>query len=148
MSKVKALYHIVFCTKGRQMTIPLQNIEDLYRFIWKEVLAMNCRLIRIGGIQNHVHLLVELHPSVALAKLVQNIKSYSSGWMRSDERFPAFIGWAAEYYASTISSESQSEVVEYIKNQKSHHLSVPFEKEIEEICRLASLKFDYRDFKD
>ena len=74
MSKVTAYYHIVFCTKRREMTIPLAYKEDLYRFIWKEIKDLKCDLIRIGGIQNHVHILLNLHPTVALATLMQNIK--------------------------------------------------------------------------
>lgn len=73
MSKVKALYHIVFCTKRREMTIPLEHIDELYRFIWYEIKDQNCRLIRIGGIQNHLHLLIDLHPSMALSNLMRII---------------------------------------------------------------------------
>ena len=142
MSKVKALYHIVFCTKGRQMTLPLVHIEDLYRYIWKEITLLKCRLIRIGGIQNHVHMLVELHPSVALSKLMQNVKSYSSGWMRSDGRFPLFIGWANEYYASTISSDRQNDIVEYIKGQREHHNYTSFDKELKSLCSMIDAGCD------
>lgn len=52
MSKVIALYHIVFCTKNRRMTIPLEQREHLYRFIWKECTdEFHSKLPRIGGIQ-------------------------------------------------------------------------------------------------
>lgn len=147
MSKVKALYHIVFCTKERRMTIPLEYLDDVYRFIWKEITSLNCKLIRIGGIQNHVHMLIDLHQSVALSELMKKVKSYSSGWMRTDGRFPLFSGWAGEYYANTISSDNQSQVIEYIKRQKEHHLNIPFECEIKDICNDADLTFDERDLK-
>ena len=84
MSKVTALYHIVFCTRCRRMSIPLEYKEDLYRFIWKECTdEFNSKLLRIGGIQNHVHLLVNLHPSVSLqislriSRLIQ-----AGGWLK------------------------------------------------------------------
>ena len=70
MSKVVAYYHIVFCTKRREMTIPLQYKEDVYRFIWKIVSENKSKLIRIGGIQNHIHIFLDLHPTVALANIV------------------------------------------------------------------------------
>lgn len=92
MSKVLAYYHIVFCTKERRMTLPLDQCEHLYRFIWKELTDNNCRLIRIGGIQNHIHMLIELHPSVALSRLMQDIKSHLGGWLKKDGRFPDFTG--------------------------------------------------------
>ena len=92
MSKVTAYYH---------------NKEDVYRFIWKEIQKLNCKLLRIGGIQNHVHMLINLHPSVALARLMQNVKGRSSTWMGDDLRFKNFKGWAADYYACTISPRPQ-----------------------------------------
>lgn len=129
MSNVTALYHIVFCTKGREMTLPDENLEDLYRYIWRIIDDMKCKLVRIGGIQNHVHILVDLHQTVALSVLVRNIKSYSSGWMRSDDRFCSFSGWAKEYFASSVSPDHKIGVIEYIKNQKAHHQSKYFDNE-------------------
>lgn len=57
MSKIAAYYHIVFCTKSREMTIPLEYAEDVYRFIWRIITDSKRKLIRIGGIQNHIHIL-------------------------------------------------------------------------------------------
>ncbi len=74
MSKVKALYHIVFCTKRRQMTISETHSEDVYRFIWNIIKESRSKLLRIGGIQNHIHLLIDLNPSIALSSLMRDIK--------------------------------------------------------------------------
>ncbi|MCM1452785.1 MAG: IS200/IS605 family transposase [Clostridium sp.] len=143
MSKVKALFHIVFCTKKRQGTITSGYKEDLYRFVWKIVVDNNSRLIRIGGIENHVHLLVDLHPSISLSDFVMKIKSLSSTWMKSSEKFPKFWGWASEYYACTISPEQQDAVVEYIKGQEMHHKGTDFSSELKSMHSYANL--DYYD---
>lgn len=147
MSKVTAYYHIVFCTKYREMTIPLEHKDDLYRFIWKKIKDMGCDLLRIGGIQNHVHLLINLHPTVNLSRLMQDIKGHSSGWMKNDRRFIRFRGWAADYYACTISPEQKTTVVEYIKRQEHHHLGAPLDKEFDRMYRYAGLRYDERDLK-
>lgn len=147
MSKVKALYHIVFCTKSRMNTIPMEHREDLYRFIWKEIVNQQCRLLRINGIQNHLHLLIDLNPTVALATFMQNIKGHSSLWLKRDSRFPHFVGWAAEYYACTISPEQQNAVIEYIKSQPEHHNAVAFDDEIVGMYAFADLPYDDRDMK-
>ena len=123
MSKVQAFYHIVFCTKYREMTIPDTAKEDVYRFIWKEITSMKCKLLRIGGIDNHLHILLELHPTIALSPLIQNIKAKSSGWMRTDTRFPNFKGWASGYFGATISNDKKDQVINYIKSQPEHHLT-------------------------
>ena len=147
MSKVTAYYHIVFCTKERRMTIPLSMKDDVYRFIWKQVTDLKCELIRIGGIQNHIHLFINLHPSVALATLMQNIKSRSSGWMKSDGRFPDFSGWAADYYACTLAPEGKRNLMEYIKTQEKHHLGVALNEELINMCRYSDIEYDARDMR-
>ena len=145
MSKVKALYHIVFCTKRREMTISESSQEDLYRFIWSVIKENNCKLLRIGGIENHVHILLELNQAVALSHLMREIKSKSSGWMIKDSRFPDFAGWAKEYFASTISPNQMDQVINYIKNQKEHHGSRPIETELCDMYRYANLEYTEKD---
>ena len=139
MSKVTALYHIVFATKNREMTISQLNQEKLYRFIWSEIKSSGPFLLRIGGIPNHVHIL--LNPSIALSTLVRDIKSHSSRWMKLSGDFPLFTSWAAEYYASTISFDEKTAVIEYIKKQKEHHLGKSLDEEFGELMRGAG--FDY-----
>ena len=147
MSKVTAYYHIVFCTKAREMTIPLSYKEDVYRFIWSEIKKHKCDLLRIGGIQNHVHMLINLHPTMALAKLMQEIKSRSSAWMNADARFVGFRGWADDYYACTISPELRYRVCEYIRNQEMHHKVTAVDDEFSDMYRYADIEYDSRDLK-
>ena len=132
-SKVTALYHIVFVTKNREVTISQLNQEKLYRFIWSEIKSSGSSLLRIGGIPNHVHIL--LNPSIALSTLVRDIKSRSSRWMKLSGDFPLFTSWAAEYYASTISFDEKTAVIEYIKSQKEHHLGKSLDEEFGELMR-------------
>lgn len=141
MSKVSALYHIVFCTKKREMSIPEAYFTDLYTIIWSIVKKSGSRLIRIGGISNHLHLLVSLHPSVCLADLVRDIKSISAAWMKDDPRFRSFIGWAREYYAATISNDAVGNVVNYINNQKEHHAAHNLDDEFNRLYRWAGLTY-------
>ena len=142
MSKVNALYHIVFCTKNRQMTITNEHREHLYRFIWKLLSDNRCNLIRISGIENHLHMLINLNPTVALSNLMREIKSKSSGWMQSDRvRFPRFNGWAREYFAATVSYDNRHGVIEYIKNQQTHHKTVDFDAELKSICQSENMSF-------
>lgn len=147
MSKTTAYYHVVFCTKAREMTIPLEHCEHLYRFLWKEIRGLNCTLLRIGGIQNHVHMLVNLNAMVPLAKLVQNCKTRSSVWLKNDERFPHFNGWSEGYFACTLAPDQRHAVIEYIKGQVAHHLGNPVDGEIENLYRHALLDYDDRDMR-
>lgn len=147
MSKVTAYYHIVFCTKDRRMTIPLERKDNLYRFIWKIIQESSCDLIRIGGIQNHVHIFLNLKPTVSLAKLMQDIKSRSSNWMKESGLFPNFTGLSSGYYSCTLSPRDKKSLIEYIINQEHHHLGTPLDKEISTLYSIAGLQLDERDMR-
>ena len=145
MSKVLALYHIVFCTRYRKLTLPDELREEVYRFIWAEIKKHKCHLVRIGGIENHIHMLVELNPDEKLSTLMRDIKANSSGWLHRDERFRYFEGWAREYFAVTINPNSRASVVDYINAQVEHHRTRNFNDELEEMYRMAGVSFDERD---
>lgn len=130
MSKVNALYHIVFATRKRENTITNEFRDDVYRFIWNLLKENKCILLRISGVENHIHMLINLHPTVALSDLMREIKSKSSGWLRRDARFPHFEGWGQEYFAATIAYKERMPVIEYIKSQQEHHKVTDFEKEL------------------
>ena len=129
------------------MTIPLQYKEDVYRYIWKTITEEKCKLIRIGGIQNHVHIFLDLHPSVALSNLIQSVKSMSSGWMARDSRFNQFKGWASGYFACSVSPDDRARVIEYIKNQEAHHLAHPTDEEVKRLYASANIDYDDRDLR-
>ena len=129
MSKVVALYHIVINTKGRLMTIRREHCEDMYRMITSVIKRNNCVLYRIGGIENHIHILLDLSPTVTLSHLVWDIKRSSSDWAKKSGLFPEFMGWGKEYGAFSISVTHRDSVIEYIKSQPIHHGRVSFEDE-------------------
>ena len=133
MSTTLCLCHFVFNTHRREMTINPQNEESLYRFIWKILKQKNCKLIRIGGIENHIHLLVDLHPSISMASIAGEIKRLSSLWMNQSGLFPGFSRWGKEYFCFSKSPEDKEKVINYIKNQKEHHKKESFDDEIKRI---------------
>ena len=139
MSKVQNLTHIVFNTKNRKMTITNDFREDVYRFIWNECKKMNCYLVRINGIPNHIHILVDINPSIALSDFVKKIKQQSSNWMKECGKFPDFEGWGREYGAFSVSESAKSAITEYIIGQQEHHNIYSFEDEYKELCSNSGL---------
>ena len=133
MSTVNALYHIVINTYRRQMTIPANASEEMYRYIWGIIKNHNCVLYRIGGIENHIHMLVHLHPDVSLSSLMRDIKQSSSKWAKKQPLFSGFAGWGKEYAAFSCSYSSKEVIVNYIKNQRTHHNRTTFENEFKEM---------------
>ncbi len=138
------LYHIVFATKGRRRVLDKSRREDLFRYTWGIVKNHNCHLYRIGGVEDHVHILSSLHPTVALADFIKDIKVASSGWIKDEKVFPEFEAWQEGYAALTHSLGEKDRLMEYIKGQEEHHRTVSFLDEYREILRKAGMELDER----
>jgi REP element-mobilizing transposase RayT len=142
MSTVKILVHVVFATKHREMTIPDEYCEDLYRYITDTLRRNNCFLKRINGIANHIHMLIELNPAISLMRLIQQLKHDSSSWIHNSGKFPNWDGWCKGYFACSVTPKLQDNVIEYIKNQKVHHGLQPINDEYLALLRNAGIEFD------
>src|SRR3954469_11647225 len=82
------LFHIVFSTKNRERTLTDGHCDELYKYIWGIHQGLNCHLYRIGGVDDHVHILTGLPTTLAVAKYAQEIKAGSSHWLKSQPEFP------------------------------------------------------------
>jgi putative transposase len=140
------LYHIVFRTKDSRPTIKPENAEQLYAYVTGIIKNKNSHLYRINGVPNHLHICTDIHPSIALADFVKDIKVYSSLWMKSSELFPDFNGWADGYAGLTCSFSDLMKVIEYIKNQKEHHRRTSFEEEYRKLLLESGITIDERYF--
>jgi len=142
MSYYQLLYHIVFATKYRRPTInPVHDIE-LYKYIWGVTKNLDSKLHRINGIEDHIHLLVSIHPTVPLSEYVKKVKVSSNLWMKASGLFPAFTSWQNEYGAFTLSQSGKKRVSEYIKNQKAHHKKEKFYDELQRLLLANEISFD------
>ena len=121
MSYRQIFYQIVFSTKGRLPTIPEAHCRDLYRYITAIVHERNCFMYQINGIEDHIHIFCDLHPTIALANFVKEIKVATSQWMKGSIRFPEFTGWQDRYGAFTYNIRERDKIIRYVANQKEHH---------------------------
>lgn len=135
-------YQIVFGTKNREATIAQQHCEELYKYIFGIVKGNNCKLYRVNGIEDHIHIFSDLHPSVCLADYVKDIKVASSIWMKDSGMFPDFKGWQDGYGAFTYSIKQKDVIIEYVKNQKEHHKQESFYDEYKRLLEENGIEFD------
>lgn len=136
------LYQIVFTTKNNEMTLNDSGQEKLYKYIWGILKNKKCHLYRIGGVSDHIHIITHLHPSVAVAVLVKDIKLSSSSLIKKENVFPYFKGWQAGYGAFTYSILAKDSLIEYVKNQKEHHKKVSFREEYISLLKEHGIEFD------
>ena len=129
MSYVQSLYHIVFRTYRSERTISEENERELYAVVMEQTKNLHGRLIRIGGMPDHVHLLVSLPSTMSVAQYVQSVKAFTSAWMKRSTLFPYWNGWGHEYAAFSYNIRDKEMIVGYIKSQKEHHKRVSFAEE-------------------
>ena len=135
-------YHVIFSTKNREPWIR-ENIEQrVWSYLGGIARENGIKALLIGGIENHVHLLLGLPASLALSKALQLVKGGSSGWIK--ETFPEMrgFGWQDGYAAFTVSKSQIPEVEEYIRNQREHHRAKTFEEEYRAFLQRHEIDFD------
>ena len=138
------LYHIVFRTKDNRPSIMSDNAEKLYAYIAGIIKNKNCHLYRINGVEDHLHILTDVHPLIALADFVREIKVSTSLWMKECGLFPLFECWADGYGAFTCSYMDMGRLIDYIKSQKVHHEKKTFEEEYRMLLYESGVKVDER----
>ena len=135
-------YHVVFSMKDRVPALSADKRENLFRYAWGVLKNYNCHLYRIGGVEDHIHILTGLHPTIALADLVKGIKVSTSNWIKDENLFPSFTHWQDGYGAFTVSHSDKDAVIEYIKGQEEHHKKISFQSELREFLVKHGVKFD------
>lgn len=93
---------------------------------------------------DHIHVLFDLSPTVALADIVKSIKQSSSQWLKTNQNFPHFQGWGRGYYGFTLSAEHIESAINYIKNQQTHHITYGFLQEMRGIAEREGFEW-YED---
>jgi REP element-mobilizing transposase RayT len=138
------LYQFVFTTKNRKDTLDEEGHEKLFRFIWGILKDKNCHLYRINGTMNHLHIVTHVHPMIAPALLIKDIKLAASEFIKKENLFPSFDGWQEGYGAFTYAFSAKDNLIEYVKNQKAHHLVISFKEEYIKLLLEHGIEFDVK----
>ena len=138
------LFHIIYSTKFRKPAIRSDWQDDLYGFIGGIVRDQKGTLLKIGGVEDHVHLLAKLSPTIAISDVLRKIKSNSSKWINERPDLNRKFEWQSGYAAFSVSESQMPSVFEYIANQADHHRKKTFEEEFIAILKMHNIEFDMR----
>ena len=136
------LYQIVFGTKNRERTLTAEDRDELFKYISGILRNKKCHLYQINGVEDHIHILTHLHPSVALSDLVKDIKLAGSKFIKDQNMFVNFNGWQDGYGAFTYSIDRKDMLIHYVKNQVEHHRVKTFREEYEELLKEHGVEFN------
>jgi len=121
-SRIDVFIHYVWTTRRRDPWLKSHLETPIYRCVGQEVARFGCRTWAIGGIEDHVHLLVRFNATTTIAELIKAVKATSSTLSRELTNSES-DGWQDNYAAFSVSRKDVTKVCAYIKNQKQHHES-------------------------
>jgi len=136
------LYQIVFSTKNRKPVMLDNKQRDLYAYIYGLLKNKNSHVYRINGIEDHIHIVTHIHPTISIASLVKDIKLASSDWIKENNHFPDFTGWQDGYGAFTYAISAKDNLINYVINQKEHHKKETFKDEYIKLLKEHGIEFD------
>jgi REP element-mobilizing transposase RayT len=125
-SLVKNYIHIVFSTKNRQPLIHPPVEEELHTYLGGICNNLDCTAIKVGGYTDHIHILCMLSKKIALIKLIEEIKSHSSKWIKAKGAGYQSFYWQDGYGAYSVKPSEIDNVIAYITNQHEHHSKKTF----------------------
>ena len=140
-SYTRLTYHIVFGTKCRRPVIGPEEQPRLYEYMGGILRANKGHSIEIGGVRDHVHILAELSPAIALADVLRSLKAGSSKWINEQAKWTQNFQWQKGYSAFTVSYSHRETVRKYIQNQEKHHRKKTFQEEYIDLLKRHNIEF-------
>ncbi len=143
-SYTSCLIHYVFSTKDRRKTITPELRERLLAYLGGIARENEMKALAVGGVEDHVHLLISLPSTLSIAKAVQLLKGGSSKWVHDTFPSEKDLAWQEGYGAFSVAISGVNDTIAYIKNQESHHRTRTFEEEFIAFLERHDLPFDPR----
>lgn len=134
-------YHLVFGTKHREALMAPEWRTRLHDYLGGTIRGLGGFPEGVGGVADHVHLLVGLKATHGLADVMRELKKASSTWVHDEIGLRAFA-WQEGYAAFTVSATSRDAVRHYIANQEEHHRVKSFREELIEMLNKAGIEYD------
>jgi putative transposase len=138
-SYTNLLYHIVYGTKERRPLIDDEFQPRLYEYLGGTIRGLKSTALEIGGVEDHVHILAKVSPTIAISDFLEKLKANSSKWAKSVRRG---FGWQDGYSAFTVSESQVERVRAYIRNQREHHKKTSFRDELIALLKAHGVQYD------
>jgi len=143
-SLVQQYTHIIFSTKNQQPFIIATVEEELYKYMGGICKRLDCNPIKVGGHRDHVHILCMVSKKIAIMKLLEEVKSHSSKWVKTLDTQLRNFYWQNGYGAFSVNPLDIEKVKTYIENQRAHHKKMTFQEEYLSFLKKYNIEYDER----
>jgi len=143
-SLVANYLHIVFSTKHRESLIDHVIENELHNYLGGICKNLECQPLEVGGHTDHIHILCMLSKKIALVKLMEELKSHSSKWIKTKGEAYSKFYWQDGYGAFSVNPSEVEIVIDYISNQKEHHSKNTFQNEYRAFLKKYKVEYDER----
>ena len=143
-SLAKNYLHIIFSTKNRKPLIHQPIETELHSYLGGICNGLECYSVKIGGYEDHIHILCLLSKKLALIKLLEELKSHSSKWIKTKDQNLKDFYWQDGYGAFSVSPSGIDMLKVYIENQHEHHKTKTFQEEYRIFMAEYQVEYDER----
>lgn len=140
----KIYIHLIFHIKSTSPEIRDEDLERVHGYIAEVINKTGCQTFLVGGISNHVHILLLLAKHECISHVVEEAKRNSSRWIKTIDGHYAQFEWQAGYGAFSVSQSVVDNTLKYIKNQKEHHRKHTFQEEYLNFLKSYGIEYDER----
>ena len=134
--------HVIFTVQGRQNLISKQHKDEFCKYITGIIQSKKQKVIAIGGMPDHIHILIGIRPDMTLSNLIRDVKANSSKFINEKRWVIGKFSWQEGFGAFSYSQSQLNSVANYIKNQEKHHSKKTFREEYLEMLKNFDVEYD------
>lgn len=131
MYKTYLYAHVIWAIRNKETRLSKPIRVVLFAHLQKTAEEKGIKIIQVGGADDHVHVLVQLHPAQNLAQVIRQLKAESSDWLNATQLLPQGFEWEEEYAAYSVSPSAVKQVMDYLDRQEEYHKNKSLEAELE-----------------
>ena len=144
-SLANVLLHVIFSTKHRSPFLKTKALrEGMNAYMVGTLRNIDCPSLIVNCVEDHLHCLCQLSRTITIAKLIEEMKTSSSAWIKTQATDVKDFYWQGGYGAFSVSQSNAEQVKAYIANQEEHHRKTTFQEEFREFLRRHGLEWDER----
>ena len=134
--------HLIFSTKDRHPFLTDTIRADLHSYLGQVGKTLECPILLVNSVEDHVHILHRLSRTVTISKAVEEFKKSTSKWLKTQSPALANFSWQSGYGAFSVSESNLDSVTAYIQNQREHHRTKSFQDEFREFLKKNNITYD------